>query len=1078
MRLQADSMQRIAGRERELALLDGALALLSDGEASVVELTGEPGIGKTTLLDRLVADALSRRALVLRGRASEFERELPFALLADALDAHVHALDPARLARMDREELAQLAVALPSLRPFAEGGDSSYGLQRAVRSLLERLAVPNGLVLVLDDLHWADPATAELVAALVRRPPAAPVLLALAHRPKLHDPRLAATLAQALASGAAQRLTLAPLTSGESDELLGSRVNANARRALYEESGGNPFYLEQLARVGAGAHAAGATAAAAGGGAATGGGGGIAAGAGRGMAAGAGGGMAAGAGRGTAAGAGGGAGMRSAQSGASEVPLAVVAALAAELAPLSGDALALLQGAAIAGDPAEVVFAGEVGGLSQAQALAALDVLLGADLVRPGESPGWLRFRHPLVRRAVYESTAPGWRIAAHTRAAELLRAWGAGAAARAHHVEQAASRGDADAVALLVEAAGEVAARAPATAAAWLEAALRLVPEDGPGSAARAGLLPQLAAALAAAGRFEQSREVLLTVLATLPADAPGRIETIAACAMVERLLGRHEAAIARLEAALEQLGEAPIGAAPTGAPNGSAPAAAPSAAAPAALALTLELAAHASLAGDHALMRACAERARASAIVLGDEGARAVATAALAFAAYSLGEMAAAADLSAEAVVLVEALDDATLARRLETLLYLGWAEWFMGRFASAAACFTRGVAIARAGGQTALTTELMVGQSVALCGSGRVAEAVDVADAAVEEARGTGSEQTLVWALYALSTALEPAGELGAAMRAGEEAVALAQRLGPSTIAAGCGWAFAAILIAAGNGERASEVLLELGGGEELPACFPGHRATCYELLTRAALLTDDHAAAATWVGHARDAAAATGLPYASAHADRAAAELLLAQAASPSLAAADAAQVDAAPADAAPADAALADAARADAAHATGPSALADAASHALAAAQTFDALGAPVEAARSRIVAGRALAAAGRRDDAARELRAAEAALLAGGAQRLQADARRELRRIGRRVNRSGRGGRGDGEGAAALSGREREIALLAADGSTNRAIAAQLFLSEKTVESHLASAFVKLGVDARAALAGALTASA
>jgi DNA-binding NarL/FixJ family response regulator len=95
-------------------------------------------------------------------------------------------------------------------------------------------------------------------------------------------------------------------------------------------------------------------------------------------------------------------------------------------------------------------------------------------------------------------------------------------------------------------------------------------------------------------------------------------------------------------------------------------------------------------------------------------------------------------------------------------------------------------------------------------------------------------------------------------------------------------------------------------------------------------------------------------------------------------------------------------------------------------------------------------------------------------LLACGAERLRGEARRELRKIGRRVNRSGRGGRFDG--AAALSAREREVAELAAGGTTNRGIAAELFLSEKTVESHLASAFVKLAVDGRGALAAALAA--
>ena len=71
---------------------------------------------------------------------------------------------------------------------------------------------------------------------------------------------------------------------------------------------------------------------------------------------------------------------------------------------------------------------------------------------------------------------------------------------------------------------------------------------------------------------------------------------------------------------------------------------------------------------------------------------------------------------------------------------------------------------------------------------------------------------------------------------------------------------------------------------------------------------------------------------------------------------------------------------------------------------------------------------------------------------------------RELRRIGRRVNRAGRAGRADAAGLAALTARELEIARLVAGGLTNRAVAETLFLSEKTIETHLAGAFVKLGV--------------
>ena len=98
-----------------------------------------------------------------------------------------------------------------------------------------------------------------------------------------------------------------------------------------------------------------------------------------------------------------------------------------------------------------------------------------------------------------------------------------------------------------------------------------------------------------------------------------------------------------------------------------------------------------------------------------------------------------------------------------------------------------------------------------------------------------------------------------------------------------------------------------------------------------------------------------------------------------------------------------------------------------------------------------------------------ELESAEATLSACGANREADAAARELRRLGRRVSRAGRGQQT--AGLSALSSREREVANEVAMGKTNRAVAATLFVSEKTVESHLARIYAKLDVHSRAALA-------
>ena len=101
--------------------------------------------------------------------------------------------------------------------------------------------------------------------------------------------------------------------------------------------------------------------------------------------------------------------------------------------------------------------------MPEPDAVDALDELLRLDLVRSTDMPRRFRFRHPIVRRAVYETTPGGWRLSAHERAAAALASQGAGATALAHHVERSARQGDAAAIAVLREAGAQSALRAPA---------------------------------------------------------------------------------------------------------------------------------------------------------------------------------------------------------------------------------------------------------------------------------------------------------------------------------------------------------------------------------------------------------------------------------------------------------------------------------------------------------------------------------------------------------------------------------------------------------------------------------------
>jgi ATP/maltotriose-dependent transcriptional regulator MalT len=231
--------------------------------------------------------------------------------------------------------------------------------------------------------------------------------------------------------------------------------------------------------------------------------------------------------------------------------------------------------------------------------------------------------------------------------------------------------------------------------------------------------------------------------------------------------------------------------------------------------------------------------------------------------------------------------------------------------------------------------------------------------------------------------------------------------------------------------GEPARCRERILRAGGGRELPHNARPYHAYWYGVLTEAALARGDLPEADEWAVRAEHAARDVALEGRRAWALRARAAVLLA----------------------------------------TGqPTAAADTALCATAAALRADAR---LEAGRARALAGRCLAAAGQRDDAEDQLLRAEQALSACGARRYADEAAKELRRLGRRVRRAGRRSAGK-VGVAALTARELEVAELVARGKRNREIAAELFLSEKTIEANVSKILAKLGVSTRAGVGGTL----
>ena len=616
---------------------------------------------------------------MLYGRASELERELPFGVWEDALAEHAEFLGVDRLERLVGEQLPELAAVLPTVGSVPAGlQDERYRTHRAVRALLEAIAQRQAVVVALDDLQWADDASLELVAHLLRRPPRGRVALALAFRPAPVRPLLATALATAERDGSVIEHTLGALSFADAEALLGADVPAPVRGEIYEAGGGNPFFLQQLARQ----HAAGRTVAA--------------------------------------------------EPSGGGVPRAVARALEQEIAALSEDGRRLAQGAAVAGDPVDLDLAMAAAALEESEALEALDELLAGALLTNTDIPRRYRFRHPLVRLAIYDSAAEGWRIAAHGRAAAALAERGGSLAARAHHLERCARPGDAEALEVLVEAGRHAAARAPATAADRFAAALRLIPQTEETVPRRLELLVGLAQALAATGRLEEALAALGDGLALVgPELAPVRARLVAGCAMCENLLGRHAAAHARLLGALDEIGD-----------EGSF----------AAADLEIELAADAVYDTDYAGAVEWAQRARAAAEAIGMPSFVAVATALECFGAIGQGQIEAAQRLREDAAARLDALDDGALAGRLDTAYYLGFGEFFCEHYDDAIRHFRRGIAVSRASGQGQFVIVMTVGLAYTLEVRGRLAEAAEHADAAVEAARLLGNDQMLCFALTA--------------------------------------------------------------------------------------------------------------------------------------------------------------------------------------------------------------------------------------------------------------------------------------------------------------------------------------
>jgi len=235
------------GRTAELAAIAGALDAVAHGEPRLLAVRGEAGIGKTRLLAELRAQAAAQRFVVLEGRATELEQDLPLVPVVDALEPRLP--DPDVLNLLGPQRLALLADVLPgvSATPGATASAERWRLHRALGELLALVADGRPLLLLIDDVHWADPATVELLEHLIRRPPADSLLIALGARRGQAAERLL-TAQRASAAVGLVALDLRPLDRDDAEELLAPIADAAER--CFAQSGGNPLLLRELAREG------------------------------------------------------------------------------------------------------------------------------------------------------------------------------------------------------------------------------------------------------------------------------------------------------------------------------------------------------------------------------------------------------------------------------------------------------------------------------------------------------------------------------------------------------------------------------------------------------------------------------------------------------------------------------------------------------------------------------------------------------------------------------------------------------------------------------------------------------------
>lgn len=238
----------LVGRDAELARVAEAIERASAGSGGLLLVAGEAGVGKSRLTEEATAGS---PAVVLRGAAASGS-SAPYGPIVDALRAHLRG-NPSRLAECGRLR-EHLALLLPELGPAAPESERAT-IFEAIRCAFAELAGEKGAVVVLDDLHWSDETTLELLAALSPALEEMPVLVIALYRSDglPRDHRLRWLRNELRRGGRLEELTLDPLDPEATEDLLRKLLGEPPSPALvhtiHDRTMGSPFFTEELVRA-------------------------------------------------------------------------------------------------------------------------------------------------------------------------------------------------------------------------------------------------------------------------------------------------------------------------------------------------------------------------------------------------------------------------------------------------------------------------------------------------------------------------------------------------------------------------------------------------------------------------------------------------------------------------------------------------------------------------------------------------------------------------------------------------------------------------------------------------------------